>query len=267
MKCSYAVCVPMIVAALLFLAADGRPVGADVKLPAVLGSHMVLQRNVPLPVWGTAEPGKAVRVDLDGNRAATKAGADGRWQVTLKAMSADGKTHRLTVRGNNTVVREDILIGEVWVGSGQSNMEWQLSNAHNAKQAIPIANHPQMRLFHVPKVQSKTPAADVKASWKACTPQNAPSFSAVLYFFGARLHKELKVPIGLVNSSWGGSPIEPWIVTKKGSGDMYNGMIAPLLPLPVRGTIWYQGDPEKRSGLSGKNARFDQRLAQGVEQR
>ncbi|MEO1996447.1 MAG: sialate O-acetylesterase, partial [Planctomycetaceae bacterium] len=251
--------VPGLVAAVLVFAGDLRPLDADVKLPAVLGSHMVLQRDVPLPVWGTAEAGEEVRVDLDGNRATTKAGDDGRWKVTLKAMSADGKPHRLTVSGNNTVTLEDILIGEVWVGSGQSNMEWQLRNAHNAKQAIPAANHPQMRLFHVPKVQSKTPASDVKASWKACTTQNAPSFSAVLYFFGARLHKELKVPIGLVNSSWGGSPIEPWTVTEKGSGGMYNGMIAPLLPLPVRGTIWYQGETNviQKNGLAYRGKMHD----------
>ena len=155
MKRMSAVCRPELFVALLMLVGERSLLQADVKLPAVLGSHMVLQRDVPLPVWGTAEPGEAVRVDLDGNQAETKAGSNGRWQVTLKSMKADGKSHRLTITGKNTVVLEDILIGEVWVGSGQSNMEWQLRSAHNAKQAIPAAKHPQMRLFHVPKVQNK----------------------------------------------------------------------------------------------------------------
>ena len=259
MKRMSAVCRPELFVALLMLVGERSLLQADVKLPAVLGSHMVLQRDVPLPVWGTAEPGEAVRVDLDGNQAETKAGSDGRWQVTLKSMKADGKSHRLTITGKNTVVLEDILIGEVWVGSGQSNMEWQLRSAHNAKQAIPAAKHPQMRLFHVPKVQNKMPASDVKASWKVCTPQNVPSFSAVLYFFGLRLQEELQVPVGLINSSWGGSPIEPWTVTEKGSGGMYNGMIAPLLPLPVRGTIWYQGETNviQKNGLAYRGKMHD----------
>ena len=232
-----------ILLATLFLTTIGVvPVAADVKLPAVLGSHMVLQRNVPLPIWGTAKPGEKVVVNLDGNKAGTVADAKGLWKVTLKPMKADGKPKQLTVSGNNTVTLTDILIGEVWIGSGQSNMEYGLGGAHNAKTAVPAAKHPNIRLFHVPKVQSRAPAADVKATWKVCTPQTARRFSAVLYFFGARLHKDLDVPIGLVNSSWGGSPIEPWTITAKGSGGMYNGMIAPLLPFPAKGVLWYQGE-------------------------
>jgi sialate O-acetylesterase len=232
----------LLVASLFITTIGAVPAAADVKLPAVLGSHMVLQRDVPLPIWGTAGPGEKVVVDLGGNKASTEADAKGRWKVTLKPMKANNKPTHLTVSGKNTLTLTDILIGEVWIGSGQSNMEWRLSGAHNAKTAVPAANHPKIRLFHVPKVKSKTPAADVRAAWKTCTPQNAASFSAVLYFFGARLHKELDVPIGLVNSSWGGSPIEPWTITSKGSGGMYNGMIAPLLPFPAKGVIWYQGE-------------------------
>ncbi len=228
--------------ALFVLAITAMPVAADVKLPAVLGSHMVLQRNVPLPIWGTADAGEEVAVDLAGNQAKTTADKNGKWQVTLKPMKADGQALKLTVSGKNTVTLEDILIGEVWVGSGQSNMEWQLRSSDNAKEAITAANHPTIRLFHVPKVQTAAPATDVKAAWKVCTPETAPTFSGVLYFFGARLQKDLDVPIGLINSSWGGSPIEPWTITENGSGRMYNGMIAPLLPLPIKGSIWYQGE-------------------------
>jgi sialate O-acetylesterase len=228
------------------LAHDAR---ADVKLPAVLGSHMVLQRDKPLPIWGTAEPGEEVAVEFAGQTKAAKADDKGHWKVVLEPVKADGKAHELTVKGKNTVKLEDILIGEVWVGSGQSNMEWSLSASAKPKETIAEANHPNIRLFHVPKVQTKEPAADVKAAWKVCTPENVPHFSAALYHFGVRLEKELGVPIGLINSSWGGSPIEPWTVTDKRSGGMYNGMIAPVMPFAIRGVIWYQGESNVGQGI------------------
>ena len=131
-------------------------------------------------------------------------------------------------------------------------MEWQLRNTHGAAEAIAAADHPQVRLFHVPKVQAPAPAKDVNAEWKVCTPENVPAFSAVLYYFGIKLHQELDVPVGLINSSWGGSPIEPWTVTEDGSGGMYNGMIGPLQPFAVRGAIWYQGETNvmQKNGLA-----------------
>lgn len=215
---------------------------ADVKLPAVLDSHMVLQREKPLPVWGWADAGEEVTVTLDEQSAKTTADEKGSWRVTMAPIIADGKTHTLTVQGKNTISLEDILIGDVWVGSGQSNMEWQLTNTHGAKEAIAAANHPNIRLLHVPKVQKPEPATDVEARWKVCTPETVPAFSAVLYYFGLKLSEEVDVPIGLINSSWGGSPIEPWTITDGKSGGMYNGMIAPLQPFAIRGTIWYQGE-------------------------
>ena len=225
---------------------------ADVRLPAVIGSHAVLQRDVPLPLWGWAEPNEEVTVAIDDNKATAKADADGKWRVTLKPMKADGKPHKLTVAGKNELVLEDILIGEVWVGSGQSNMEWHLRSTHGAAEAIAAAKYPKIRLFHVPKVQKPQPASDVQATWKACTPETVPSFSGVLYYFGRKLHEEIDVPVGLINSSWGGSPIEPWTVTKDGSGGMYNGMIHPLQPFTVRGAIWYQGETNvmQKNGLA-----------------
>ena len=215
---------------------------ADVKLPAVLDSHMVLQRDLPVPIWGWAEPEESVTVTLGEGSATTKADEKGNWRVDLPAMKADGKTHALTVKGNNTIQLNDILIGDVWIGSGQSNMEWRLSSTHGAKEAIAAAKHPKLRLFHVPKVQKPDPATDVKAEWKLCTPESIPSFSAVLYYFGRKLHQKVEVPIGLINSSWGGSPIEPWTPSNGKGAGMYNGMIAPLQPFPVRGVIWYQGE-------------------------
>ena len=225
---------------------------AEVKLPAVIDSAMVLQQEMPIPIWGSAAPGEKVTVKLAENSTTAKAGKGGKWRVVLPAMKADGKAHTMTVSGTNTITLTDILIGEVWVGSGQSNMEWQLSRATGGSRAVATAKYPNIRLFHVPKKQEKAPADDVKAKWQTCSPETAGKFSAVLYFFGQRLHKELKVPIGLINSSWGGSPIEPWTVTASGSGGMYNGMIAPLQPFAIRGAIWYQGETNviKKNGLA-----------------
>jgi sialate O-acetylesterase len=235
-----------VLALLCSLALDAR---ADVKLPAVLGSHMVLQRDKPLPIWGTDDPGEEVTVEFAGQTKNARADDKGHWKVTLEPVKADTKAHELTVKGKNTIKLEDILIGEVWVGSGQSNMEWSLAASSKPKETIAAAKHADIRLFHVPKIQTNEPSADVKAAWKACTPTNVPAFSAVLYHFGVRLEKEVRVPIGLINSSWGGSPIEPWTVTDKGSGGMYNGMIAPLMPFAIRGVIWYQGESNVGQGL------------------
>lgn len=225
---------------------------ADVRLPAVLNSQMVLQREMPVQVWGWADADEEVTVTLGKNSAKATADKKGNWKVELPAMIADGKTYSMTVKGKNTIVLEDILIGDVWVGSGQSNMEWQLKSTNGAKDAIAAATHPHIRLLHVPKIQSKLPATDVAAKWKACTPETVPNFSAVLYYYGLKLHQEVDVPIGLINSSWGGSPIEPWTTAAGKSGGMYNGMIAPLQPFAIRGTIWYQGETNvlNKNGLA-----------------
>ena len=222
---------------------------ADVKLPSVIGSHMVLQRDKPLPIWGTADADEEVAVTFAGQSHSVKADAKGNWKVMLSAVKADGKAHALTISGKNKIELTDVLIGEVWVGSGQSNMEWSLAATQKAKEAVAAADHPNIRLFHVPKVQTKAPAADVRASWKPCSPTTVGGFSGVLYYFGLRLHKELGVPVGLINSSWGGSPIEPWTVSEKSSGGMYNGMIAPIMPFAIRGVIWYQGESNVSNGL------------------
>jgi sialate O-acetylesterase len=224
---------------------------ADVKLPSVIGSHMVLQRDKPLPIWGQADAGEEVTVQVDDEQgsAAAKADQNGAWKVTLPPMKADGKAHTLTITGENKIQLKDILIGEVWIGSGQSNMEWTLGGSHDAKEAIPAADQPQIRLFQVPKIQAAAPASDVKAAWRVCTPKKAPAFSGVLYHFGLALQKELDVPIGLIHSSWGGSPIEQWMVEEKTSGSMHNGMIAPLQPFAIRGILWYQGESNVGNGL------------------
>ncbi len=225
---------------------------ADVKLPAILDSQMVIQRDVPIHVWGSADSGEEVAVNFGDNSASTTADKNGKWAVELPAMKADGKSHTMTITANNKIKLDDILIGDVWIGSGQSNMEMRLKSTANAKQAIAGATHPNIRLFHVPKVKLPQPATDVNAKWKACTPENIPDFSAVLYYFGKKLNRDVDVPIGLINSSWGGSPIEPWTIKDGKSGAMYNGMIAPLQPFAVRGVIWYQGESNvlKNNGLA-----------------
>jgi sialate O-acetylesterase len=205
---------------------------------------MVLQRGKPIPVWGWADAGEKLTVSIGDASAKATADADGKWNVSLPAMKADRKAHTLTVAGNNTVTLDDILIGEVWVGSGQSNMQWALTSTLGADEAIAKAGNPNIRLFYVKRVEKAAPADDVEvtAHWGACTPQSVPGFSAALYYFGRKLQQELDVPVGLIHSSWGGSAIEPWTVTDAGSGRKYNAMIAPLQPFAVQGVIWYQGE-------------------------
>ncbi len=222
---------------------------ADVKLPAVLDSHMVLQRDRPMPIWGWADPGEEVTVTLDAQKASAKADDKGRWQVTLKPVQADGKAHTMTIVGKNKIVLEDLLIGEVWLGSGQSNMQWSINQSQRAKEYTAAADKPQIRLFNVPLVQNSKPAQDVKAKWAVCSSKSVGGFSAVLYHFGVRLQKELDVPVGLINASWGGSRIEPWLVEEKSSGGMYNGMIAPVQPFALRGITWYQGESNVGEGM------------------
>ena len=228
------------------------PLAADVKLPAIFGNDMVVQRDAPLRVWGNADANEAVTVSFNGKKASTKTASSGLWSVELPAPKLDDKSHELVVKGNNEIKLTDILIGDVWIGSGQSNMEWSLTQSENKEEFIKAANHPKIRLFHIPKVKKDTPQTNVDTTWKTCTSENIPRFSAVLYHFGKTIQKETKIPLGLINSSWGGSPIEPWIVTDKGSGKMYNGMIAPITNFSVKGTIWYQGETNviQKNGLA-----------------
>ncbi len=196
----------------LLLLHSSQQAMADVSLPAVLGSHMVMQRDKPLPVWGWAAPGEEITVTLGKeNEASTKADVWGKWQVKLKPMQSGGGPLKLVVAGKNTVELTDVLIGEVWVASGQSNMQLPVSQSNDAQKEIAAADFPKIRLFYVPRVPSGTPAFDVEADWTVCTPATATEFSAVAYFFGRELFQKLDVPIGLIHSSWGGTKIEPWI--------------------------------------------------------
>jgi sialate O-acetylesterase len=184
---------------------------AAVTVPTIIGDHMVLQAGQPLRLWGWADPGEAVVLTLGVERATTTADARGDWLVTLPARQASRVPTEMTVSGRNTITIHDILIGEVWVGSGQSNMQFGVQASPSFRVDVATSYFPEMRLYLVPLVTAATPAKIINARWVVCEPQTVSWFSATLYFFGREIHRTLGVPVGLVASSWGGSRIEPWI--------------------------------------------------------
>jgi len=240
---------------------------------------MVLQRNAPVPVWGWAAPGEQVAVTFQGQRYLATPGAAGRWQVTLPARPAGGP-YTMTIAGQNTLTVRDILVGDVWLASGQSNMELPLRDKNapapgayplivNAEQEVSTANFPEIRQFTVKKSVAYQPQAENEGyNWQVASPATAGSFSAVGYFFARDLYRRYGVPIGLISSPWGGTPAEAWVSPEalKQLPDfqarvislaapttpekdpqntptvLYNGMIAPLLPYALKGVIWYQGE-------------------------
>ena len=194
----------------------GAPASADVRLPHIFGNDMVLQREMPVPVWGWADPGEAVTVKFNGHEAAAKADEQGKWMVRLPAMPAGGPVP-MDIVGKNTLQLTNVLIGEVWLCSGQSNMEMGIRSVRDGEQEISQANFPNVRLFNVPRKTAPKPETDVDATWKPCSPDNLGSgglfnqgYPAVAYFFGREIHRTLGVPVGLVATSWGGTRIEPW---------------------------------------------------------
>jgi sialate O-acetylesterase len=248
-----------------------KPAPAKLRLPNAFSDHVVLQRGRELPVWGWAKPGAEVAVTLGENTVTAVADKTGAWKLRLPEMKAGGPYEMTVSAGPQRLRVKDILIGEVWIGSGQSNMQWSLSRSAGARKFIAEAKHPNIRLLNVRRRQTKTPAPDLADRWQVCSPKTVGGFSAVLYQFGRELHKELKVPVGLINASWGGSPIQPWTpevgyelveefktgkIKKGGRGPgMYNGMVAPLVPTAIRGAIWYQGE----SNVAGAGT-YDERM-------
>ncbi len=198
-----------LIASLVF--ASALAARADVKLPVVIGSHMVLQREQSCPIWGWADPGEAVTVEFAGQKLATKAAADGTWSVKLRSMKANATPQTMTVSGKNKLALEDVLVGEVWLCSGQSNMEWPVSASDNAKEEIANANHPRIRHIKIPHRPSEKPEREVQSDgWQVSSSNTVASFTAVGYYFGRTLMKDLDVPIGLLGCNWGGTRIEPW---------------------------------------------------------
>ncbi|QDT66060.1 sialate O-acetylesterase [Calycomorphotria hydatis] len=287
---------------------------ADVRLPAIWSDNMVLQVEKPVQIWGWAEPSEDVSVNVklvDGDSATslaqgkTQAGADGKWMLSLGQISADhlGGKCEVDVKGDNELTVSNVLLGDVWVCSGQSNMVWTVSNSNNAQEEIASAKYPEIRLFIVANKIAQEPVDDVSGEWKLCSPDSVPPFSAVGYFFGRELHQHLDRPIGLIKTCWGGTPAEAWtthetlekdfvslmeasvkrdeyskaqipkypetlkkwqekVKQAKAEGKraprrpkdpdpmanprrpavLYNGMIHPLIPFPIKGAIWYQGE-------------------------
>jgi len=249
---------------------------SQVKLPAFFSNNMVLQKGIQIPVWGWSSPGEKVTITLDKNTATTRSGKDGKWKVSLPAMNYGGP-FKMSVKGKNTQTIENIMIGEIWLCSGQSNMGFRVVEGKNAKEEITAANYPLIRLFTVKRKMAKEPLTEIEGGeWLECSPATVGNFSAVGYFFGRNLFEHLKVPVGLINSSWGGTNVETWTSpdmaakdpdmstkldklksvdlssavnpngTKIGPNNyptlLYNGMINPLVPYGIKGVIWYQGE-------------------------
>ena len=290
-----------LLALVLLLTALSADLRADVRLPALFGDHMVVQRDMPIHVWGWADAGETVSVGFRGETAATTASSDGRWEVHLEPAEAGGP-YDLVIDGKNSLRLSDILVGDVWVGSGQSNMQWPLERANDAAREIAAAQYPQIRYFTVARSAADTRKDDVDGEWRTVTPETASEFSGVAYFFARHLHRELGVPFGIIVSAWGGTPAQAWTSLRALSADpvlaefvadfeaegeklkpgydsafadwerraadaeaagdeaprrpprprqlnpsatpswLFNGMIAPLTPYPIRGVIWYQGE-------------------------
>ena len=183
---------------------------ADVKLPSIFSDHMVLQRDVAAPVWGWAEPGENVSISIGSQTKTAVAGPDGKWSVKLEPLKAGGPL-MLTVKAKNTITINDVLVGEVWLGSGQSNMALQVQRASEFPAEQAAAKTPEIRVFTVGRNQVSAPTTNCAGEWKICSPETVGQFSAMAFFFGRELYRALKVPMGLINSSVGGTPIESWI--------------------------------------------------------
>jgi len=184
---------------------------ANIRLPAIIGDNMVLQAGDRVRLWGWADPNEEIEIAVSWRNAQwpTQADETGKWQFTMNAPIVGGP-YTITLKGKNTVTLSNVMAGQVWVCSGQSNMEMAVSSSANAQQEIAAAKYPKIRLFTVQKAVSDDPKDDCKGRWVECSPETVPGFSAVGYFFGRKLYEELDQPIGLINTSWGGTPAEAW---------------------------------------------------------
>lgn len=183
---------------------------AQIKLPSLFGDHMVLQRGMPLPVWGQDNPNQTVTVTIAGKTATAQAGSDGKWKAILPSLKAGGP-FELVVSGSGSVTIRDVLVGEVWVAAGQSNMELPLNNTSDSANEVPKANNPQIRWFVQGRRLSNQPEEEPIGDWKVCDPGTAKNFSATAYYFAKKIHKDLKVPVGMIGTYWGGTWIESWM--------------------------------------------------------
>ena len=258
-----------ILALSLLLSLCATAATADVKPHGMFNDHAVLQRGINIPVWGTAANGEKITVSMNGQTVSTVA-QNGKWEVSFQRMNAGGP-YTMTIQGNNTITLNDIMVGEVWLASGQSNMERQLGPRRGQQ---PLTNwleekknaaNNNIRMITIPLKTNSQPQSDIKADWKVCDTASVVEFSAVAYFFARDLQAQLNVPIGIIHSSWGGTPAEKWISKeammandtlvlglmkadekrKAAYSGLYNAMIAPLIPYGIKGAIWYQGESNR----------------------
>jgi hypothetical protein len=249
------------------------------RLPSIFSDHMVLQRERPVPVWGSAEAGSNVTVEFAGQVKTATADDDGKWRVDLDPMPASSKPQILTVscnRQSEIINRKfsDVLVGEVWYCSGQSNMDFPIKKTENAAAVMAAADYPLIRLLNTPRQIAGEPTDILSAQWEVCSPETVGSCSGVAYYFGLKIFQDLNVPVGLFKSAWGGTRIEPWIpacgyateeslakhyqialnasemdLTAKGAikipSVLHNGMVAGHIPYAIRGVIWYQGESNR----------------------
>lgn len=201
---------------------------ADVKVPALFTDHMVLQQGMKNKVWGWADAGEGVTVSIADQKVTGKAGDDGRWIVELAPLPVSREPLTLTIKGKNELKMSDVLVGEVWVCSGQSNMQWSVNQANDPDLERLTANYPNLRFITVPQVGTQEPQSNFNGSWQPCTPDTVGDFSAVGYFFGRQLHKSLNVPVGLIDNAWGGSAAEAWVRRDllAANADMYGPLLA-----------------------------------------
>ncbi|MCK7557476.1 sialate O-acetylesterase [Chitinophaga sedimenti] len=255
---------------------------ADVRLPAIISDKMVLKQNSTATLWGWGNPNERIAVKCSWTDKIDTAVANqyAKWSIDVKTPAAGGP-YSITFQGWTTVKVEDVLIGEVWVCSGQSNMEWSGNNKlKDILDELPNSANPKIRFFNIPKTTSGTVQDDVKARWVECDAKSLQSFSAVGYFFGKTLHRDLNAPVGLVNSNWGGTPAEVWTPEAAVNGEadlkaaadklqpnkswprepgyLYNAMIAPIAPYDISGAIWYQG--ESNVGTNATYAKLFSRM-------
>ena len=260
--------------------ADDAEVSQKLSLPPIFSNYMVLQRDRAVPFWGSTLPGDEVRVEFEGQVKTTVADHEGKWRINLDPLSVNRKGQTVTIysmRLGDQVSFSDVLVGDVWFCSGQSNMDFPMSKTEDAATAIAAANYPLIRLFTTPRQVSGKAVEIRTASWEICSPETVGGFSGVGYYFGRKLFRDLNVPIGLFKSAWGGTRIEPWIPpcgyatieslselhrvalappplepldkhTLQTPSVLFNGMVAGHIPYAIRGAIWYQGESNRYDG-------------------
>ncbi|WP_431128692.1 sialate O-acetylesterase [Flagellimonas flava] len=247
---------------------------AKIWTPTIISDNMVLQQQSMATIWGwTTATGETITISGSWDNVEVTAKAhQGVWSAQLPTPIAGGP-YTVTIKGHEEIVLSNVMIGEVWIASGQSNMQWTPNmGLDNVKEEIAAANYPNIRFFQVPQRKSLSPQDDTPGEWSACTPESMQNFSSVAYFFGRKLHKDLSVPVGLISSNWGGTPVEVWIPEEQIEKDKelklaaqqisefewwphvpgaaYNGMIHPLLKFDIAGAIWYQGESNRANSKS-----------------